>query len=129
MKKIMNWKRIGILGWILFALLLCWHFGNCFWANLKSDFVEKQHDATTKLASNEMNNLVSLIRGRITKSDVIQYYTGRGKEVDEEKDGVVYFDGLGYEFDNNGILQGVFPRIKGFMQKMPNNSLDLSAAK
>ena len=83
--------------------------------NLINELKEKRLNA----ANAEMNNLVSLMVGKVSKQDVIKYYESIGKNISEEENNIIYFEGLGYQFNEDEMLVKIFPRIVGFKQYMP----------
>lgn len=88
--------------------------------NINNDFLVVQKEKRLNLANYEMNNLVSLMIGKVSKQDIIKYYRTIGVTISEEKDDILYFESLGYEFNEDEKLVKIFPRIIGFDQYMPN---------
>jgi hypothetical protein len=99
------------IGLLLFAYNL---------SNDKNNFLNELKEDRLHAANSEMNNLVSLLVGKVSKQDVIKYYESIGKTISEEEGNIIYFEGLGYQFNKDEMLVKVYPRIIGFKQYMPN---------
>jgi hypothetical protein len=89
-------------------------------SSVQNNFSIKLKENRLNAANSEMNNLVSLLVWKVSKQDVIKYYESIGKTISEEEDNIIYFEGLGYQFNKDDILVKVYPRIIGFKQYMPN---------
>jgi hypothetical protein len=71
---------------------------------------------TIEAANGEINNLSTLLVGKILDKEIIQYYASIGNKIDEVDGEIIYFGGLGYEFNKDGLLIKIYPRIVHFKQ-------------
>ena len=120
MDKLKKYKILALSGWVIIFFGTIVFLINIFAAGTMEDISNGINDNIIKSANREVINLGSLLIGKVSKSDIIKYYDeNAGKKIDQEIDGVIYFDGLGYEFDKNGILVKIFPRIVYFSHVIP----------
>ncbi len=120
MEKIKKYKYMAIASLVLLILSILILGTELYLNNINNDFLVVQKEKRLNLANYEMNNLVSLMIGKVSKQDIIKYYRTIGVTISEEKDDILYFESLGYEFNEDEKLVKIFPRIIGFDQYMPN---------
>ena len=123
MEQIKKYKYMAFICLALLLLSVLYIGSLLFTYNLSSvqnNFSIELKENRLNAANSEMNNLVSLMVGKVSKQDVIKYYESIGKTISEKEDNIIYFEGLGYQFNKDEMLVKVYPRIIGFKQCMPN---------
>jgi hypothetical protein len=120
MDKLKKYKILAISGWMIIFLGIMIFLVNIFVFNINADISIALKENTIKSTNSEISNLGSLLIGKVSKSDIIKYYEeSAGKKIDQEIDDVIYFDALGYKFNENGILIKIFSRIVNYGQTIP----------
>lgn len=115
-----KFKLLVIPGLFVAALLLSFKL---YKLNLEIHWASVQSESFESAANDQMNKLAYMLRGKISKDEVIAHYRNLGIEVSEVKEGVLYFEGFGYEFDTSDMLKNIHARTVGFLHVMPNQAL------
>jgi hypothetical protein len=120
MDKIKKYKILALSGWLIVLLGIIFFFIEVFILKTTTNLSISLKENIIASVKSEINNLGSLMIGKVSKSDIIKYYEeSAGKKIDQEIDGVIYFDALGYQFNEKGILIKIFLSIANYGQIIP----------